>query len=227
VRKYTFLSSAAHFKIWDAKSERTEICSFPTNPLSSAPVLRAVLRNMEAWVGENRTPPARQYPSIANGTLVALKDLKLPDLNLGVVLPVYNELRLRDHSTVPPTASRNYPVYVPQLDDDGNPLGGVRDPAIAAPLGTSWGWNLRNKGFAQGDLCGLDGSYIAFAETQQDGHADSRAPIDRRYADKAAYTAAVGASVDKLVEAGFMLAEDRQIILDRGAKMFTAAIMQQ
>jgi hypothetical protein len=221
VRLY-FLSGAPHFKSWDATSVQTELCRFPTNPLSVAPVMRGLLRAMQAWVSEDRQPPASRFPSVADGTLVSLGDMRMPDPGMGVILPVYNELRVRDHSTVPPTAGPGYPILVPQLDEDGNPLGGVRDPSLAAPLGTSWGWNLRSDGFAGGGLCGLDGSFFPFAATSQDQDekADSRIPIDARYVDEDAYAAALDTAVSELGREGLMLEKDRQIILDRGAAMF-------
>jgi len=41
---------------------------------------------------------------------------------------------------------------VQSTDADGNALGGIRDPLLAAPLGTHVGWSLRAKGYGEDEL---------------------------------------------------------------------------
>ncbi|WP_410216926.1 alpha/beta hydrolase domain-containing protein [Paracoccus sp. (in: a-proteobacteria)] len=190
VRLY-FMSAAPHFKQWNAESERTDLCQFSTNPLSPASAMRALTQALRDWVFDDKVPPESRYPTVADKTLVPLPQLNLTSLSSKVFLPVYNVLRVRDHSSVPPQAGARYPVLVPQLDEDGLPLAGVKDPAVAALLGTYLGWNLRAEGFAKGSLCGLEGSYLSFPPTEQAAGSDPRQPLSDRYADEAAYLAAL------------------------------------
>lgn len=167
-------------------------------------------------------PPASRFPSVADGTLVALSELALPDMPEDNLIPVYNELRFRDHSSVPPIGGSAYPVLVPQVDEDGNPTGGLQLPRIAAPLGTYWGWNVRNDGFAGGALCGLTGSTIAFAPSSVEG--DSRLGIAERYANEDAYVAAVIEAAESLAKDGYMPIDDLELVATRAAEDYQGMI---
>jgi hypothetical protein len=221
VRLY-FLAGLPHFTAWQSVSSENPVCRFPTNPISSAPLMRALLSAMRDWVVDDETPPASRYPSVADGTLVPLHELNLPDFGKDAYLPVFNALRVRDHSVLPPRNGDLYPVLVPQLDDDGIPLGGVTDPAVAVPLGTYWGWNLRREGFAGGGLCGLAGSFVALPKSAEDAEDDSRRPLADRYADSEAHLKMLSAASDELVAAGYLRVEDIDIVLKRGKAMYEA-----
>lgn len=221
VRLY-FMSGAPHFKAWSAASGTSPVCRNPTNPLSAAPVMRGLLQAMRAWVSDGTPPPDSRFPSLADGTLVPLDELNLPALGGEPVLPVYNVLKVRDHSVTPPLAGPAYPVLVPQVDADGIPQGGIEDPLVAVPLGTYWGWNLRAEGYAGGGLCGLEGSFLPFAVDAPAADGDARAPLAARYADEAAYLAALQASGAALVEAGLMLEADIATVLDKGRAAYAA-----
>ncbi len=39
-----------------------------------------------------------------------------------------------------------YPLLVPQANDDGLMIGGVRHPFVSVPLATNAGWNVRKAG---------------------------------------------------------------------------------
>ena len=96
-------------------------------------------------------------------------------------------------SIEPPRASdQAYGVLVPQVDADGNDVGGIRSTAVRAPTATYTGWNLY-QGVFQDDLCTLSGSYIPFATTRPERLAtgDPRPSLQERYGDHAGYVAAV------------------------------------
>ena len=207
-----FMAGSPHFNSWGGESKPTSICVFDSNPLSPAPTLRALTVAMDTWIHDGKEPPASIYPSVSDGTLVDPAALQVPTIDGAVPQPVANQLQLRDYSTLPPTVGGDYRVLVPRLDEDGIPQGGVKQPYVAAPLGTYWGWNLRAEGFAPGELCGLTGSYIPFPKT--DSNADSRKPIAARYADAAAYQAAVKSAADGLVAQGLMLPDDVGFVLE-------------
>ena len=96
----------------------------------------------------------------------------------------------------PPIKKGSYVVLVPKVDADGNEIAGVRSVQLQMPKGTYTGWNLRRAGFAAGELCGLTGSFIPFAND--------------RYKDRDAYLAALKKAAENLVSAGFLLAEDSE-----------------
>lgn len=219
VRLY-FIAGTQHFATFGAQSATDATCRFPSNPVSAMPVLRAMLTAMADWVKAGTPPPLSRFPTVADGGLVPPPAMKLPDMPEDDFIPVYNELRLRDEGGALRDGGPAYPALVPQVDEDGIPLGGVRPAAIGAPLGTFWGWNLRNPGFAGGDLCGLTGSFIPFAKEAEEG--DGRRPIRDRYADEAAYVAAVSAAAEGLVKEGFMRAEDVDLVAGRAAEDYRA-----
>jgi len=65
--RYYLLSSFQH---GTGNSTTTGICRQLGNPLSSAPVERALLVDLDQWVSEGVPPPANRVPRISNGTLV-------------------------------------------------------------------------------------------------------------------------------------------------------------
>jgi hypothetical protein len=68
----------------------------------------------------------------------------------------------------PPTLGAPYRVLVPQVDADGNDVGGIPLPEVAVPLGTHTGWNVTEPqlaGFRY--LAGLVGAFVPFARTRE------------------------------------------------------------
>jgi hypothetical protein len=97
-----------------------------------------------------------------------------------------------------------FPFLVPQVDADGNEIGGIRVPDLSVPLATTAGWNLRSEAIGnRGELAALLGSYIPFAATRaarQPG--DPRPSIEERYADRAAYLQKIRTAAADLVSGG-------------------------
>ncbi len=111
-----------------------------------------------------------------------------------------------------------YTVLVLQVDKDGNEIGGVRLPDIEVPTATATGWALRARDAGgAGELCYLDGSYIPFAKTktQRIANHDNRLSLEERYRDKVDYVRQITRSAEGLEKSGYILAEDRQRIIDR------------
>ena len=138
----------------------------------------------------------------------ALPDVsRLPEVNFPTVL---NELRLRDRSVEPPSESTAYPVFVQSTDADGNALGGIRHPLLAAPLATHVGWSLRASGYGEGELFTVQGSMIPFAQTEAERERarDPRPSLEARYASRDAWAARLAEAVDRLVAERLLLAED-------------------
>jgi len=127
---------------------------YPTDPLDYTWSERALLLRLDAWVKDGTPPPQSRYPRIADSTLVAPEAVRFPRI-AGVATPspevVHRAYRLDFgpswpqgiESLQPPAVGTAYPVLVPQVDADGNDIGGLRLPEVAVPLGTYTGWNLR------------------------------------------------------------------------------------
>jgi hypothetical protein len=68
-------------------------------------------------------------------------------------------------------------VLVPQVDADGNDVGGIALPEVAVPLGTHTGWNVTEPqlaGFRY--LAGLVGAFVPFARrARRDSNPATRA----------------------------------------------------
>jgi hypothetical protein len=109
-------------------------------------------------------------------------------------------------------AGRKYTVLVPEVDEDGNEVDGVRSVTLQAPLGTYTGWNLRKAGFAEDELCGTTGMFIPFKKTAAERLAagDPRLSLEERYGSQQGYVDAVTAAAQSLVAAGLLLSDDAQ-----------------
>ena len=222
VRAY-LMSSTQHGA---AATPTAGICQMLNNPARQAPTYRALMANLIHWARDGRAPPASRFPSVAAGTLVAPEPAAMgfPDLStLAFKVPAQlNTLSPVDHSVTPQRvdAQKRYTVLVPRTDADGNDVAGVRGPDVAAPLATHTGFNLRKAGFAEGQLCGLNGSYLPFAKDAQERQAlrDPRPSIAERYPSRSAYLERVRAAAERLRAEGLMLDEDIPRALDRASK---------
>jgi hypothetical protein len=101
-------------------------------------------------------------------------------------------------------------VFVQATDADGNALGGIRHPLLAAPLATHDGWSLRASGYGEGELFTIQGSMIPIAQTEAERQraGDPRPSLEARYASRDAWAARLAEAVDRLVAERLLLAED-------------------
>ena len=116
--------------------------------------------------------------------------------------------------------NRHYMLFVPRTDADGHDIAGIRVPDIDAPLATHTGFGLRKASFAEGQLCGLNGSYLPLPKDVQERSAkrDPRLSIAERYSTQTAYVQQVRASAERLKTDGLMLEEDMARVLDAAVK---------
>ena len=117
----------------------------------------------------------------------------------------------------PLVRSASYGVLEPQVNSDGNDLGGIRSVFAQVPIGTYTGWNLGRKDRFEGGLCNLQGSFIPFAATRAERMVvgDPRLSIEERYPSKEIYVAAFKKAADDLVTARYLLPEDAKLLIDR------------
>lgn len=118
-------------------------------------------------------------------------------------------------TVVPPIIKRPLPTFVPKVNADGNETSGITSPLHQAPLGTYLGWNVTRTGFYKGRGCGFAGGFIPFAKTKAERLAkgDPRLSLEERDKDHAGYVAAVRQAAERLVQQGFLLAEDAARLL--------------
>lgn len=176
--------------------------------------MRAIFAGLDGWVRKGAAPTPSRYPRLADGTLVAHDAFKFPAIP-GVQSPAIIPGGYRGDLGSPLKAPR-IPYLNPQVDADGNDIGGVRMPEIEVPLATYTGWNFRSpENGAPTQIVPLTGSFIPFTATKAERvkNGDPRLSIEERYPNRAAYLAKVRAAAVKLVKQRYLLAQDVDPIL--------------
>lgn len=198
------------------------ICQQLSNPMDYKPFLRGLLRSLREWASTGESPPPSQYGSTAQRTLVRPSPGNdgFPSIPAVRYDGLYNSLAVLDHSFQPPLAGAEYPVFVSAVDGDGNGVAGLRHPFHSVATATTTGWNLRAAGFAEGELCSLNGSYIPFASTRAERMAsgDPRPSIEERYPHHGAYVSRVARAAGRLVQQRYLLPEDAEAIIESAAE---------
>lgn len=235
VRRYYF-PSVTHGGSWTggfkpAGDGAVPGCRLPGNPNSSLESLRAAQAMLVDWVRTGREPKPSNYPTQANGDLVAPdgKAMGWPAIPgapdpAGMInaFPDYRfgqGFRQRDVSGVmsmlPPTQRGTIPQRVPRVNADGNETSGIASVQLQVPLGTYLGWNEAATGFEAGGGCGFVGGFVPFARTRADrlSAGDPRLSLEERYGNRAGFLAQVRAAVTRQQAAGWLLPRDAQRLL--------------
>ena len=202
----------------------------PHNPLDYRPGLRALYVALDQWVRTGAEPPGSRYPKIAERSLVhrsAFNESGLRSVNVPpAAQPAFRldngETEPGIPTVVPPKVGKPYVVLLPQVDDDGNELPGIRMPALAVPLATHAGWNLRSPSIgAPSELVQLVGSMHPFARTRDERmRGDTRATITERYASRSNYLARITQEAATLVQQRLMLKEDVPYVVSSAATLW-------
>jgi hypothetical protein len=183
VRMYD-IAGASHVVVPKAPA-----CTLPPGRLDWAPVSRALLLRLDAWVRDNAEPPASKLMPLepASGEPPALR--------------------------APPRLSAAV-IQVPKRDRDGNALGGVRLPDIAVPTGTNVGQNQ-----PQTFTCMLVGSFLPFAATkaERERGGDTRPSLEERYHGRDDYVNQIRIAARDLMAQGFLLSDDAAVIVQEAA----------
>ena len=216
-------------------------CQQQPNPNPQTWTMRALLTDLAAWVRDGITPPPGTVPRISNGTMAAADQIRFPMIPAntygGVDRPavstarVYDTLHVLDFGPLyragdtsgiitiepPQVGTASYGVLVPQVDADGNDIGGIRSVFLQVPIGSYTGWNLGRAGRFEGGMCNLQGSFIPFAATraQREVTGDPRPSLEERYPTKDAYVSAFRAAADRLVAQRFLLPEDATALINQ------------
>ena len=210
------------------------MCQQQSNPNPHTWTMRALLTALADWVKDGKEPPASAVPRIADGTLVPPGRVHFPAIpatNYSEVsrpaarfLAIHNPLHVLDYGPLyraaetsgvitvepPRVGTSSYGVLVPQVDLDGNDVGGVRSIYVRVPLGTYTGWNLGRKDRFEDGFCSLNGSFIPFAATKQERleAKDPRLSIEERYPSKETYVAKMKQEAAELVAQRLLLPAD-------------------
>ncbi len=233
VRIYA-IGGAQHLPGNGIPGERESSGWLPRNPTDYRPLLRALLTAMNAWVREGTEPPSSIYPRISDGTLSgrqekdsgwrALPGVRYPEV---IQQPEYLDhgpeflTTQRRLSRFPPLQKGNYVVRVPAYGPDNNERGMLLLPAVAVPVGTFTGWNLRHpQAGADGELLALFGGYVPLARTKAEREAagDPRLSLEERYPSLDEYLSRFTGAAQAMVRQRYLLEEDLPGLLELARK---------
>ena len=165
-------------------------CELPPARLDWSPVSRATLLHLDDWVAKGTEPPKTRLMPLepANGDPTVLRT---------------------------PAHLAKATIEIPKRDADGNVVGGVRLPDMAAPLGV----NARQNP-PLSFQCMLAGAYVAFPLTQADADAahDQHRPVLERYKTRNDYVDHIRVAARDLESQGFLLPDDAAIIIQSAAE---------
>jgi hypothetical protein len=227
---YIYLFSSSQHHAQPQGVPQSGVHQHLSNPLDTAPLLRALLDALEQWVTHGTLPPASRIPSRNDGTLVSASvvQTQFPTL-VGVRCPAAaNNLYVQDYGAEvaqgrfvqePPKedATKAYAVLVPLIDPDGNEIAGIRTPHLSVPLATFTGWNPRPEGYGAPALASIVGSYLPFAKTavQRQSNNDARPSLAERYRCRADYVTQIAIATHDLVKLRLLLTEDMDRYVER------------
>lgn len=189
------------------------------NPLDLRWLMRSLLVGFHLWLKDGVEPPASAYPRISAGELVAPAKVKYPAavqapkwLRVPKALDFGPQFLSKGIVTIePPKEGAEYPVLAPQVDADGNELGGIRMPEIDAPLGVFTGWNLRSASIGSPDrMIAFTGSFFPFPAAE----------IAKRYGSRQSYLTAIRQAAGKSVDRKLLLAGDVPAIVERAGQLW-------
>jgi hypothetical protein len=209
------------------------------NVVDYSPLLRAALVNLEQWITDGAEPPQSTHARIDQETAVTrdsvldrfdrLPEQITPDRSkLWVIRTI--DLGARGDEGVaeyPTVAGETYPCLVPAVDSDGNEVAGIRLPDITQPVASHAGWNPRDpKTGAPEQQVPMIGFSRWFAATRSERQAtnDVRSSIEERYESRAKYIELVKLDTVKLVENGFVLEQDVDMVVQNAIDRYDVGV---
>ena len=200
----------------------------PNNPNDFSWFMRALLVRMNEWVVEGTPAPPSRYPLISDETLVGPAEVNFPNIpNINFPTKTHKAYRV-DYgprfvsegiiTKEPPEVGPAFPILVPQVNEDGNELGGLRTPGLVVPLATYTGWNLYNAEYGPTDTAShMSGSFIPFYATkaEREAQGDPRLSLEERYDNRDHYLGLIAAEAIRLIEEGYLLDQDLREILEQ------------
>jgi hypothetical protein len=156
----------------------------------------------------------------AHGTLVEASDAVPRGIPGLPYTAIHTGAAFTDPTELPAKILGTYPVFVPRADRDGMAIAGIRMLSLAVPRATYTGWNPRAEGFGAGTLFPLQGAVVPFAATraERETSGDPRLSTAERYADSAAYVAAVRSAAARMVAERVLLPQDAERAIEAAAQ---------
>ena len=188
-----------------------------SNPNDYRWAQRALLLDLDDWARKGVAPPASRHPLLSDGTLIPQPSIKYPNVP-DVEWPYRVPGGYRADLPGPIAA---LPFLVPQVDSDGNDIGGIRLPEQAVPLGTYTDWAFRSETIgAPSTLLAMAGSYIPFPKTraEREKSRDPRQSIEERYASRADYLSRVERAANQLAKERYLLEPDVKPIVEEAGQ---------
>lgn len=198
----------------------------PGNTINHSPVLRALLVAMDEWVTQGIEPPESEYPRIDNNEMLSSTDHKMnfpkipglrhPGRNLKPPRVNYGDRFWTEgiFDVVPPEMGEPFQTLVPNFDENGNGIGGIRLPELTVPLATYQAFNPRRKEYGAPEYLGrFAGSCWVFSSTKEEriNSGDPRLSIEERYNSKEEYVNLINDVVEDLIEKRLMMPEDGEV----------------
>ena len=212
----------------------------PFNVVDYSPLLRAALVNLVSWVANATDPPLAKHPRIDDSTAVKRPDTfptfdRLPGLStphpdkLWVIRTIDLGPRAAEGvGQYPPEEGATYQCLVPAVDEDGNEVAGIRLPDISQPVATHAGWNTRAIETGSPDQqMPMQGFSRWFPTTAAERSAtrDPRRSIEERYASREEYERLARADSQRLVDAGYVLGEDLEVVVQNAVERYDYALV--
>jgi hypothetical protein len=211
---------------------------YGSNVVDYRPLLRAALRHLDAWVSEGVEPPPNRHPRIDDGTAVPRETTLDAQPVPGLATPDPERLWVlrtvdlgpevdRGIGRYPAIEGMTYAALASAVDADGNEVGGIRLPDLTVPVATHLPWNPRHpETGAPEQIVPMQGSSHFFAATRAEREAarDPRPSLEERYNSREAYLDRVRAAANKLVDEGYVLAEDIEIVVRACARRYDAVV---
>jgi len=173
------------------------------NSLNFLPVLRALSIRLVNWVGNDVEPPESRYPRQSDGSLVKRHAVAYPDwIRQAVSIPKPHTAYWSDRSTQPPTILGEIEPLVPQVDDLGNEVAGVRLPQLQVPVFSFIPWSKREGRASPEALRDFEGHIVAL-------------PDDLIPASKSEFMRQSREEAQNLVDDGLLLSQDIEKILSQ------------
>jgi Alpha/beta hydrolase domain len=214
VRVYTLASTRHGPGSWPPANNGSQ--QLLSNPNDYRWAQRGLLEALDGWVRRGVAPPPSKHPELSDGTLVPHANIKFPDIP-EVEWPYHVPGGFR--ADVPGPFSV-LPFLVPQVDADGNDVGGIRLPEQAVPLGTYTDWAFRSESTgAPETLLAMAGSFIPFPRTRAERNKshDPRLSIEERYSTRSDYLRRVENAANQLAQQRYLLQRDvAPIVADAG-----------
>jgi hypothetical protein len=201
------------------------------DPINASATVTALRWAMHRWVADGIAPPPSVYPKLSDGTLTPVAEIRYPKVP-GIAAPNAVKAGARVRNSLWPDGAgegTELPLLVPQVDTDGNDLGGIRMPDLAVPLGTAAGWVFRPQSMGSpNELVMLRGAWVPLAATkaQREVTNDPRPSLEERYASKDDFMAKVKKAIEKLIEQRLLLDTDLKPQMEQASDRWDWVVKQ-